>query len=68
MSGEHKPEPLVKTEADERFPQVSSDGKWIAYQAPDAMGAPQVWVNSFPKAVVLRSASQQAVGMEWLSR
>src|SRR5262249_14591884 len=49
MTGERKPAPIVNTDADERFPQVSADGKWIAYQAPDAMGAAQIWVNTFPK-------------------
>jgi hypothetical protein len=49
MSGEHKAFPVLNTDADERFPQVSSDGKWIAYGAPDAMNTQQIWVNSFPK-------------------
>jgi Tol biopolymer transport system component len=49
MSGEHKAFPVLNTDADERFAQVSPDGKWIAYDAPDAMNAPQIWVNSFPK-------------------
>src|SRR5262249_19219230 len=49
MTGEHKPIPILNTDHDERFPQVSPDSKWIAYQAPDAMNNMQIWVNSFPK-------------------
>ena len=31
MSGDHKPIPILQTEAEETYPQVSPDGKWIAY-------------------------------------
>jgi Tol biopolymer transport system component len=50
MSGDRKPVPILQTEAEETYPQVSPDGKWIAYMSPDAMGTTQIWVNSFPKA------------------
>jgi Tol biopolymer transport system component len=49
MTGEHKAVAVLATSSDELFPQLSPDGKWIAYQAPDSMNAMQVWVNSFPK-------------------
>src|SRR5678816_117501 len=49
MDGEHKASPILATAAEELFPQLSSDAKWIAYMAPDAMNMMQIWVNSFPK-------------------
>jgi hypothetical protein len=49
MTGDHKAVAVLATTADELFPQLSADGKWIAYQAPDSMNAMQIWVNSFPK-------------------
>jgi hypothetical protein len=49
LTGERKPVPVLQTPAQELFPQLTADGKWIAYQAPDARGQVQVWVNSYPK-------------------
>jgi Tol biopolymer transport system component len=49
LTGERKPSPVLQTPAQEIFPQLTADGKWIAYQAPDAKGQMQIWVNSYPK-------------------
>jgi len=49
LTGERKPVPVLQTPAQELYPQVSADGKWIAYQSPDATGTYQIWINSYPK-------------------
>jgi Tol biopolymer transport system component/tRNA A-37 threonylcarbamoyl transferase component Bud32 len=49
VSGERKPVPILQTEVNERYAQVSPDGKWLAYEAPDAMGVEQIFINDFPK-------------------
>jgi serine/threonine protein kinase len=42
-----KPEPFLKTPADERYPTFSPDGRWIAYCSNES-GAYQIYVRSFP--------------------
>jgi serine/threonine protein kinase/Tol biopolymer transport system component len=42
-----KPEVFLQTQADERSPSVSPDGRWIAY-ASDESGTFQVYVRAFP--------------------
>jgi Tol biopolymer transport system component len=42
-----KPEVLLQTQADERAPSFSSDGRWMAY-ASDESGTFQVYVRAFP--------------------
>jgi hypothetical protein len=49
MNGEQKTVAILATPADELYPQLSPDAKWIAYQAPDAKNQMQIWVNGFPK-------------------
>ncbi len=44
-----KPYPFLETQFDERYPQFSPDGRWIAY-ASNESGKPEVYVQSFPKA------------------
>ncbi len=39
--------PLLATTADERYPTISSDGKWIAYRSSDA-DIGEVFVRPFP--------------------
>jgi Tol biopolymer transport system component len=48
VQGERKPVPLLQTAADETVPQVSPDGKWMAYQS-DETGIPQIYVRPFPE-------------------
>ena len=49
MDAEHKASVVLATGADELYPQLSPDAKWIAYEAPDSRNEMQIWVNSFPK-------------------
>jgi serine/threonine-protein kinase len=41
-----KPEPFLRTPADERFPRFSPDGGWIAYQS-DESGGIEIYVQPF---------------------
>jgi eukaryotic-like serine/threonine-protein kinase len=47
MTGEQKPAPFLRTNADEREARFSPDGRWLAY-ASDESGRPEVYVQSFP--------------------
>jgi Tol biopolymer transport system component len=42
-----KPEVFLQTQADERYPSFSPDGRWIAYRS-DESGTDQVYVRAFP--------------------
>lgn len=48
-TGDGDARPVVATDAFERFPQVSPDGNWIAYDKSDDAGVRQIWVSSFPE-------------------
>jgi Tol biopolymer transport system component len=48
VQGERKPVPLLQTAANETLPQVSPDGKWMAYQS-DETGVAQIYVRPFPE-------------------
>jgi Tol biopolymer transport system component len=48
MTGEHKPQALLQTEADEQAGRVSPDGKWLAYQS-DESGNDEIYVTQFPE-------------------
>jgi Tol biopolymer transport system component len=43
-----KPIPILQTAADERNPQVSPDGKWIAYSSNES-GRSEIYIRSFPE-------------------
>jgi dipeptidyl aminopeptidase/acylaminoacyl peptidase len=47
-TGEAKPVPVLQSEADERNPQVSPDGRWIAYSSNET-GRSEVYIRSFPE-------------------
>ena len=47
LSGEKTPVPILQTRADERNPQVSPDGKWIAYSSNET-GRSEIYVRPFP--------------------
>jgi len=42
-----KVRPILATPADERFPEISPDGRWLAYTSNDS-GRPQVYVQPYP--------------------
>ena len=48
-----KAEPLIATEANEQFAQISPDGSWIAYSS-DITGRREVYVQPFPIAGTAR--------------
>ena len=39
--------PLIVTEFDEQNPEISPDGRWLAYES-DASGQYEIWVRPFP--------------------
>jgi Tol biopolymer transport system component/predicted Ser/Thr protein kinase len=43
-----KPISILQTSADERNPQVSPDGKWIAYSSNES-GRTEIYIKSFPE-------------------
>lgn len=47
MDGTKAPKMLIETPADEGYPAVSPDGRWIAYQS-NLSGRPEVHVQPFP--------------------
>jgi serine/threonine protein kinase/dipeptidyl aminopeptidase/acylaminoacyl peptidase len=47
ISGDKKPFALLQTPFTENFPQVSADGKWLAYQSNET-GRPEIYVRPFP--------------------
>src|SRR5262249_1771025 len=47
LSGEHQPQALLATSANEAHARLSPDAHWIAY-ASDALGRPEVFVQQFP--------------------
>jgi serine/threonine protein kinase/Tol biopolymer transport system component len=48
VSGDKKPFPIVQSPATETSPQVSPDGKWMAYQSNETRQRPEVYVKPFP--------------------
>jgi serine/threonine-protein kinase len=62
-----KPETLLKTSADERYPQFSPDGRWMMY-ASDESGTFQVYVRAFPdKGAKWQISSGGGTYPEWSS-
>jgi tricorn protease-like protein len=47
LAGDRKPVPLLTTRFQERNPQLSPDGKWLAYSS-DESGVPELYVRPFP--------------------
>jgi len=46
-AGDRKPRPLLQTPFNERYPQISPDGRWMAYTS-DESGRGEVYVQPFP--------------------
>ena len=44
-----KPEPFLRTPADESLPRFSPDGHWIVYRSNES-GSNEIWVRPFPDA------------------
>jgi eukaryotic-like serine/threonine-protein kinase len=47
LSGDKKPQPILRTPFSEQHGRLSPDSKWIAYIS-DESGRPEVYVQSFP--------------------
>jgi eukaryotic-like serine/threonine-protein kinase len=47
VSGDKKPFPLLQSPAAEVFPQVSPDGKWMAFQSNES-GRAEIYIKPFP--------------------
>jgi Tol biopolymer transport system component len=48
LTGDRKAVPILQTRADERNPQVSADGKWIAYSSNET-GRSEIYIRPFPE-------------------
>jgi Tol biopolymer transport system component len=48
LAGEKKPIPLVQSESVEQYPQVSPDGRWLAYQSNET-GRNEIYIKPFPE-------------------
>jgi len=48
VTGDKKPIPILQTAFAEVFPQVSPDGKWLAYQSNET-GRPEIYLRPFPE-------------------
>jgi Tol biopolymer transport system component/predicted Ser/Thr protein kinase len=48
LTGEKKPFAILQSPADERHPQVSPDGKWIAYTSNET-GRSEIYIKAFPE-------------------
>jgi len=47
VTGDKKPIPILQSQFNEVFPQVSPDGKWVAYQSGET-GRPEIYIKPFP--------------------
>ena len=47
LTGDRKPFPILQTPFNEGHPQISPDGKWIAY-ASNETGRAEIYIQSFP--------------------
>jgi Tol biopolymer transport system component len=52
-----EPQPLLKTQANERLAHVSPDGRWMAYVS-DQSGRDEIWVRAFPDGAADIQVSQ----------
>jgi serine/threonine protein kinase len=48
LTGDKKPVPLLQSQFNELFPQLSPDGKWLLYQSNET-GRPEIYIKPFPE-------------------
>jgi dipeptidyl aminopeptidase/acylaminoacyl peptidase len=64
MKGEKKPFPILSSPADERHPQISPDGKWIAYSSNET-GRSEIYVQPFPQGAKIQISVNGGVFPRW---
>jgi Tol biopolymer transport system component len=64
LKGDKKPIPIVNSGADERHPQLSPDGKWIAYSSNET-GRSEVYVQPFPQGTKIQISVNGGVYPRW---
>jgi eukaryotic-like serine/threonine-protein kinase len=64
LKGEKKPFPILMSPADERHPQVSPDGKWIAYSS-NATGRSEIYVQPYPQGTKIQVSLNGGVFPRW---
>jgi Tol biopolymer transport system component len=64
MTGEKKPFPVLSSPADERHPQVSPSGKWIAYSSSET-GRSEIYVQPYPQGAKIQISSNGGVYPRW---
>jgi Tol biopolymer transport system component len=64
MEGEKKPAPILNTIADERNPQLSPDGRWIAYSSNES-GRSEVYVRPYPEGTKIQISVNGGVFPRW---
>jgi Tol biopolymer transport system component len=64
LKGEKKLFPVLVSAADERNPQISPDGKWIAYSSNET-GRSEVYVQPFPQGTKIQISLNGGVFPRW---
>jgi Tol biopolymer transport system component len=64
VNGERKPFPIVSSPADERHPQISPNGRWIAYSSNET-GRSEVYVQPFPQGAKIQVSAGGGVYPRW---
>jgi Tol biopolymer transport system component len=64
LKGEKKPFPILNSAADERHPQISPDGRWIAYSSNET-GRSEVYVQPFPQGTKIQISLNGGVYPRW---
>ncbi|HET9220016.1 MAG TPA: protein kinase [Terriglobia bacterium] len=64
IDGEKKPQPLLNTSADERHPQLSPDGRWLAYSSNET-GRSEVYVRPYPEGTKIQISANGGVFPRW---
>ncbi len=62
--GDKKPVPVLNTSADERHPQISPDGRWIAYSSNET-GRSEVYVRPYPEGTKIQISVNGGVFPRW---
>jgi Tol biopolymer transport system component len=66
LAGDHKPVVVLKTDADERDPQFSPDGRWIAYES-DRTGRSEIFLQPNGPGTAKQVSSDGGVQVRWRS-